>query len=68
MYNFLFARRQEGKFILRVEDTDRTRLVDGAQDQLEFDLNWVGLTPDEGPSSGGAFGPYVQSQRCNIYK
>lgn len=67
LYNFLFARSHDGKFILRIEDTDRTRLIPEAVEQLEYDLNWAGLTPDEGPSTDGAFGPYIQSQRQEIY-
>lgn len=68
LYNFLFARSQGGKFILRIEDTDQTRLVDGALEQLQEDLGWAGITPDEGPNLGGDYGPYLQSQRTELYK
>ena len=50
MYNFLFAKANNGKFILRIEDTDQKRLVPGAAVQLETDLDWMGLSPDESPS------------------
>lgn len=49
LYNYLFATANNGKFILRIEDTDQKRLVLGAAEQLEKDLNWMGLTPDESP-------------------
>ena len=68
LYNYLFARNTGGKFILRIEDTDRTRYVEGAVDNLISTLKWAGLEPDEGPKSGGEFGPYIQSERLNIYK
>lgn len=51
LYNFIFAKAHKGKFILRVEDTDQKRLVPGAAEQLERDLDWMGLTPDESPSN-----------------
>ena len=50
LYNFLFAKSHRGKFILRIEDTDQKRLVPGAAEQLERDLDWMGLIPDESPS------------------
>lgn len=53
---------------MRIEDTDQSRLVDGATEQLCADLEWVGIRPDEGPQQGGDFGPYVQSQRLHIYR
>ncbi|XP_076312089.1 putative glutamate--tRNA ligase, mitochondrial isoform X2 [Tachypleus tridentatus] len=68
LYNYLFAKKHKGAFILRIEDTDQTRLVPGAVEQLENMLRWTGIRPDEGPSSGGHHGPYVQSQRLNLYK
>lgn len=68
LYNYLFAKRNNGKFILRIEDTDRNRYVDGAVENLIETLNWIGLVPDEGPSFNGAYGPYMQSERLNIYK
>ncbi|PJA99221.1 MAG: glutamate--tRNA ligase [Ignavibacteriales bacterium CG_4_9_14_3_um_filter_30_11] len=68
LYNYLFAKNNKGKFILRIEDTDRNRYVDGALDNLISTLNWAGLTADEGPETGGIFGPYLQSERLDIYK
>lgn len=72
LYNFLFARQNNGDFILRVEDTDRTRLVEGALEGLLKTLATMGLQWDEGPMlSGkekGKYGPYIQSQRTEIYK
>ncbi|XP_046393100.1 probable glutamate--tRNA ligase, mitochondrial isoform X2 [Ischnura elegans] len=68
LYNYLFAKSRGGKFILRIEDTDQSRLVSGAMKQLEYDLKWIGLTTDEGPSVGGDYGPYIQSERLGLYK
>jgi len=68
LYNFLFAKSHRGKFILRIEDTDQKRLVPGAAEQLERDLDWMGLIPDESPMKGGGFGPYSQSERLLIYQ
>ena len=56
-----------GKFILRIEDTDRARLVPGAADKLEEMLGWLGIPPDESPLQGGDFGPYTQSERLPLY-
>jgi glutamyl-tRNA synthetase len=67
LYNFLFARRNNGKFILRIEDTDRNRYVEGAVEQLIKSLKWAGLEYDEGPDKGGNFGPYMQSLRLPVY-
>jgi len=67
LFNFLFARHSGGKFILRIEDTDRARYVEGAVDNLINTLRWAGLDYDEGPSAGGELGPYVQSERLEIY-
>lgn len=67
LYNYLFAKNKKGKFILRIEDTDRKRYVEGAVDNLISTLNWAGLNADEGPKTGGNFGPYMQSKRLNIY-
>ena len=68
LFNYLFARNSGGKFILRIEDTDRARYVEGAVDNLITTLRWAGLDYDEGPVVGGDFGPYVQSERLAIYK
>jgi len=68
LYNYLFARNKSGKIVLRIEDTDQKRFVEGAVDNLLQTLKWAGLEFDEGPDSGGEQGPYFQSQRLNIYK
>eukprot|EP00088_Acartia_fossae_P037005 TRINITY_DN3819_c0_g1_i2.p1 TRINITY_DN3819_c0_g1~~TRINITY_DN3819_c0_g1_i2.p1 ORF type:complete len:526 (+),score=53.93 TRINITY_DN3819_c0_g1_i2:39-1616(+) len=68
LYNYLFAKKHGGKFILRIEDTDQNRLVPGAALQLENILDWLRIPPDESPTKGGDFGPYVQSERLNLYK
>ena len=68
LYNFLFARRHGGKFILRIEDTDRSRYVDGAVENLIETLRWAGLEFDEGPGKGGPAGSYVQSERLATYR
>ena len=68
LYNYLFAKKNNGKFLLRIEDTDRTRFVPGAQDYIIESLHWCGIIPDEGVSVGGDCGPYIQSERKEIYK
>ncbi|XP_016966606.1 probable glutamate--tRNA ligase, mitochondrial [Drosophila biarmipes] len=67
LYNFLYARHLGGKFLLRIEDTDQTRLVPGASERLVEDLLWAGIEIDEGPGFGGQLGPYIQSHRKEIY-
>jgi len=67
LYAFLFAKQNGGKFILRIEDTDQERLVDGAVKSICDSLKWAGLDYDEGPDVGGEFGPYIQSERKEIY-
>lgn len=67
LYNFFFARSNNGKFILRIEDTDQTRLVPQATQMLEDILLWAKIPPDESPTVGGPSGPYLQSQRLSIY-
>lgn len=68
LYNYLFAKNKNGKFILRIEDTDQTRLVPDAMQRLVEDLKWAGIEIDEGPLNfGGTKGPYVQSERNQIY-
>ncbi len=67
LFNWLYARHTGGSFILRLEDTDRTRLVDDALEQITASLDALGLTPDEGPVQGGAYGPYIQSERLDFY-
>ncbi|MGB6093212.1 MAG: glutamate--tRNA ligase [Moheibacter sp.] len=68
LYNYLFAKHNGGKFLLRIEDTDRNRYVDGAEDYIIESLKWLCLTPDEGVGFGGDLGPYRQSDRKEIYK
>jgi glutamyl-tRNA synthetase len=68
LYNYLFARRHGGVFILRIEDTDRSRFVEGAVKNLIDTLTWAGLEFDEGPEKGGPVGPYVQSERLALYR
>lgn len=68
LYNYLFAKNQGGKFILRIEDTDRSRFVENAMEGLIEILNWAGILFDEGPGVGGDYGPYIQSERLEIYK
>lgn len=67
LYSFLIAKHDDGKFILRIEDTDRERLVEGATDIIKSTLAITGLRYDEGPDVGGEHGPYVQSERKEIY-
>jgi nondiscriminating glutamyl-tRNA synthetase len=68
LFNYLFARHHQGQFILRIEDTDQERYVEGAVDNLLQALDWVGIDYDEGPNKDGPFGPYFQSLRVDIYK
>ncbi|XP_061397972.1 probable glutamate--tRNA ligase, mitochondrial [Musca vetustissima] len=69
LYNYLYAKHNNGRFLLRIEDTDQTRLVPGAMERLIEDLQWSGIEIDEGPGSKapGNYGPYIQSQRTKIY-
>ena len=67
LYNYLYARREGGKFILRIEDTDQERFVPGATEVIYETLKGCGLTWDEGPDVGGPCGPYVQSDRKDLY-
>lgn len=67
LYSYLIAKHNNGKFILRIEDTDRERLVEGATDIIKSTLKITGLNYDEGPDVGGEHGPYVQSERKEIY-
>lgn len=68
LYNYLFAKQSGGKFILRIEDTDSSRFVEGAEQYIEEAFEWLGLEFDEGPKAGGKYGPYKQSERKSIYK
>ncbi|WP_343562215.1 glutamate--tRNA ligase [Sphingobacterium sp.] len=68
LFNFLYARQHKGDFILRVEDTDQTRFVPGAEEYINECLAWCGLSPDESPLKGGQYGPYRQSERKPSYR
>lgn len=68
LYNYLFAKKNKGTFIIRIEDTDQTRFVPGAQEYILDALKWCGIMPTEGPGIGGEYGPYVQSERKESYK
>lgn len=68
LYNYLFARNKGGQFILRIEDTDQTRYVPGAEDYILESLKWCGIEPDEGPGYPGDVGPYRQSERKEMYR
>ncbi len=67
LFNWLFARHSGGKFIVRIEDTDQSRKVEGALESILDSLRWLGLDWDEGPEVGGDFGPYFQSERLDLY-
>lgn len=68
LYNYLFAKKHGGDFILRIEDTDQSRFVPGAEDYIFETLNWCGLVPDESTQHGGNYGPYRQSERKESYR
>jgi len=68
LINFLYARQRGGQFVLRIEDTDRTRFVATSEQEIFHSLRWLGLTWDEGPDVGGPYGPYRQSERSEIYR
>ncbi|MBQ9177959.1 MAG: glutamate--tRNA ligase [Prevotella sp.] len=68
LYNFLFARQHDGDFVFRIEDTDSTRFVPGAEDYIIESFRWLGLKFDEGVAIGGKYGPYRQSERREIYR
>ena len=68
LFNWLFARHHNGAFILRIEDTDQKRYTEDAIEKLMADLRWLGLQWDEGPEVGGNYGPYIQSDRLDIYQ
>lgn len=67
LYNYLFAKKIGGKFLLRIEDTDQTRFVPGAEDYIKESLEWLGISPDESPWNPGSVGPYRQSERKADY-
>lgn len=68
LINFVFARENNGKFIVRIEDTDRARLIEGSEEKILKSLHWLGLVPDESPEVSGPYGPYRQSERLELYK
>ncbi|MCL1934161.1 MAG: glutamate--tRNA ligase [Candidatus Azobacteroides sp.] len=68
LYNYFFAKKHGGDYILRIEDTDSQRFVPGAEEYIIQSLNWMGITFDEGPHAGGKYGPYRQSERKTVYK
>jgi len=68
LFNYLFAKKHGGDFLLRIEDTDQNRFVPGAEEYIIESLNWCGLSFSEGPGIGGSFGPYRQSERKEIYR
>ncbi|MEY2997689.1 MAG: hypothetical protein RIQ82_1070, partial [Bacteroidota bacterium] len=68
LFNYLFAKKNNGTFVLRIEDTDQTRYVPGAENYIEEALNWLDIPYDEGPNKPGGFGPYRQSERSEYYK
>ncbi|HUQ42064.1 MAG TPA: glutamate--tRNA ligase [Candidatus Limnocylindrales bacterium] len=68
LYNYFYARQQKGALVLRIEDTDQDRLVEGAVDSIYDGLRWMGVTWNEGPREGGAHGPYIQSERLPRYQ
>ncbi|KEO72053.1 glutamate--tRNA ligase [Anditalea andensis] len=67
LYNYLFAKKNNGKFLLRIEDTDQNRFVPGAEEYIKDALEWIGVVPDESPWSEGQYGPYRQSERKPMY-
>lgn len=68
LYNYLFAKHHGGEFVLRIEDTDQSRFVAGAEEYIFECLKWCGLQPDESPRHGGEYGPYRQSERKEMYR
>lgn len=67
LFNYLFAKKNKGSFVLRIEDTDQNRYVEGAEEYIVEALNWCGIPFDEGPGKDGGFGPYRQSERKELY-
>lgn len=68
LFNYAFAKRHEGRFIVRIEDTDRVRFVEGAEEKIFAALDWFGLSEDESPRKGGEYAPYKQSERLSLYQ
>ena len=67
-FNWLFARQHQGKFILRIDDTDVARSTEASAAQIIDGMQWLGLDHDEGPDVGGEYGPYRQSERYELYR
>ena len=68
LYNYLFAKKHQGTFVLRIEDTDQNRYVEGAEQYIIDALTWCTIPFDEGPGKEGSYGPYRQSERKHLYK
>ncbi|MAN60164.1 MAG: glutamate--tRNA ligase, partial [Flavobacteriaceae bacterium] len=68
LFNYLFAKKHNGDFILRIEDTDQARYVNGAETYIVEALNWLNIPFDEGPGKDGGYGPYRQSERKQLYR
>ena len=68
LYAWLWARKNGGQFILRIEDTDKVREVEGSIAHIQKSLKWLGLNWDQGPDIGGPYAPYIQSERLELYK
>ena len=68
LFNYLFAKRNGGDFIVRIEDTDRNRYIEGSEKHIMDSLKWCGLAIDEGPENKGSYGPYRQSERKKLYE
>jgi glutamyl-tRNA synthetase len=68
LFSYLYAKKHQGQFVLRIEDTDQNRFVEGAEQYILDTLDWCGITPDESPIHGGAYTPYRQSERKEMYK
>merc|ERR1712224_512942 len=68
LFNYLFAKNTKGEVILRIEDTDKNRYVEGSEKHIIESLKWLNINFDEGPGIGGKYGPYRQSERIDLYK
>src|SRR3989344_877944 len=68
LINYVFAKKNDGQFLIRIEDTDRARLVPGSEKRILSSLDWLGIPYDEGPDLGGPHAPYRQSERLEVYK
>ncbi|MEK7461377.1 MAG: glutamate--tRNA ligase family protein, partial [Patescibacteria group bacterium] len=68
LFSYLFTKQTNGTYILRIEDTDQTRYVSGSMERFFADLEWLGITFNESSQVGGEFGPYIQSERTELYQ